>query len=77
MRRILKWASRGVFAIAIAGAVMMAGPIGATAVDCPDPNPDPYMCPPLTPATCFTACDNIGYEDGGDCVGSGCCTCWY
>ncbi len=77
MRIFLKWASRGLFALAIAGSMMMAGPMGATAVDCPDPKPNPYMCPPLTASTCNTACKNIGFIDGGDCVGSGCCTCWF
>ncbi len=75
MRSILKWASRGIFAVAIAGAIMAGGPQYATAIDCPDPKPDPYLCPPLTQSTCNTDCKALEYE-GGACMGPGCCTCF-
>ncbi len=74
MRSILKWAGRGVFAVAIAGAVMAGGPQTATAIDCPNPKPDPYLCPPLSEQLCYDACVELNYEDG-HCFGPGCCTC--
>lgn len=74
MRTFLKWAGRAGFALAIAGAVMAGGPRTATALDCPDPKPDPYTCPPLTESQCDTECLLLGWE-GGHCFGPGCCTC--
>jgi hypothetical protein len=76
MRSALKWAGRGVFALAIAAVIMAGGPRYATAIDCPDPKPDPYLCPPLTEEDCYDACDALGYY-AGHCFGSGCCTCAY
>jgi hypothetical protein len=75
--RMIKWLARGAFATLVAGVMLAVGPQYAAAIDCPEPNAG--TCPPLTqgqgPGSCWRACKDIGWDDGGSCVGP-CCTCF-
>jgi hypothetical protein len=76
-RSMMKWLARGAFATMVAGAMLVAGPRDLAAYDCPEPNAG--TCPPLTPYpgpnSCDQACKDLGWQDGGTCVGP-CCTCF-
>ena len=71
--RMIKWLARGAFATLVAGVMLAVGPQYAAAIDCPEPNAG--TCPPLTQGQCYSACQGIGWQDGGSCVGP-CCTCF-
>jgi hypothetical protein len=74
------WLARTAFATMVAGVMLAVGPQYAAAIDCPEPNAG--TCPPLegsgspkTGDSCPLACDELGWHDGGSCVGP-CCTCF-
>jgi hypothetical protein len=78
--RTMKWLARTAFATMVAGVMLAVGPQYAAAIDCPEPNAG--TCPPLegsgspkTGDSCPLACDELGWHDGGSCVGP-CCTCF-
>lgn len=73
-----KWLVRGAMvAVAAAGAIVASAP-DVAAFDCPEPSAG--TCPPLSGSgppgngSCPDACDDLGWHDGGSCIG-GCCTC--
>jgi hypothetical protein len=76
-RRVMTWLARGAFVALVALGTLIAAPQFAPARDCPDPSPG--TCPPLTtgtgPGSCYQACLDLGWPDGGDCMGNGCCVC--
>ena len=71
-----RWPARVLFVALVAVGTLVMGPRMAAARDCPFPSAG--TCPPLTPGptgTCYSACQGLGYESGGQCH-VGCCVCF-
>ena len=74
-----RWLARTLFVALVAVGTLVAGPRIAVAQDCPYPSAG--TCPPLAPwpdrgdGSCYKACQDIGWPDGGSCLGS-CCVCF-
>lgn len=77
MNSILKWVARGLVVATVATAMVLGGPRYVAGYECPDPKPDPALCPPLDDQSCAWECEQINYRDGGECMmAMGCCTCF-
>ncbi len=75
-----KWLARAAFVALVATGMFVAGPRNVAALSCPYPSAG--TCPPLTrdqgPESCYQACRDPGWPDGGLCnpnPGS-CCVCF-
>ena len=69
------WLARILFVALVAAGTLVVGPRVATAAGCVYPSAG--TCPPLSDSdgSCYSACQAIGWRNGGDCVGS-CCVCF-
>ena len=70
-----RWLARSLFVALVAAGTLIAGPRIAAARECGYPSAG--TCPPLSDqdGSCAKACKDIGWPDGGSCVGD-CCTCF-
>ncbi len=82
-RRVMKWLARGAYVALVALGMVVAGPQYVAAYN-PCPYPSAGTCPPLTrwpdtgEGSCYKACQDLGWPDGGRCnPGEGsCCVCF-
>jgi len=75
-----KWLARSAFVALVAIGTLLAGPRIAAARECAYPSAG--TCPPLTPlpdtgaGSCYKACQDLGWPDGGLCLPNHCCVCF-
>lgn len=76
MKVILRWLARAAFVGMTGALAAMARPHPPVVQDCSLPE-QVGTCPPLANGdhSCFDACVQADFPDGGSCV-AGCCTCF-